>query len=234
MITKHRLATSLGLAALAAFVSPGKSSITKVAAGLPGAQGDAPANKTKRKTLLSFSLLLAMLSLILISGVSASQPEYELAYVNGRTVTINAIEVSQNAPHQAQADLYLVVYPIGWEALGVAPPQCNPCDHEGDGIDFFDFHDHVLDSMPSDPGHGEFRTLWHVFGVAPAYSFFSGGDPANDQAVGEAYAKHIPTKSELAVNELLESKLPDGSPVAIEVDTGSYFLCAVVNRNAGR
>jgi hypothetical protein len=180
------------------------------------------------------SLALMILALVLVSGVSASQPEYELAYVNGRTVTINAIEVSQNAPHQAQADFYLVVYPIGWESLGLAPPQCNPCDHEGDGIDFFDFHDHVLDSMPSDPGHGEFRTLWHVFGVAPAYSFFTGGDPAKDNEVGEAYAKQIPTKSELALNALLESKLPDGSPVAIEVDTGFYFLCAVVNRRAAR
>src|SRR5690242_11809558 len=108
-----------------------------------------------RKTLPFFSLLAAILSLILISGVSA-QPEYEQAYVNGKTVTINAIEVPQNAPLQAQADLYLVVYPIDWESLGVAPPQCNPCDHEGDGIDFFDFHDHILDSVPGDPGHGEF------------------------------------------------------------------------------
>jgi hypothetical protein len=193
---------------------------------------------SKRSKLIriapALSLVLMILAVVVVSGAAASQPEYELAYVNGRTVTINAIEVSQNAPHQAQADLYLVVYPIGWEALGVAPPQCNPCDHEGDGIDFFDFHDHVLDSMPADPGHGEYRTLWHVFGVAPAYSFFTGGDPANDQAVSEHYAQHIPTKSELAVNELLESKLPDGSPVAIEVDTGSYFLCAVVNRRAAR
>lgn len=188
----------------------------------------------RRKTPLLFSLLLAILSLILVSGVSASPPSYELAYVNGRTVTINAIEVPQNAPHQAQADFYLVVYPIGWQALGLAPPQCNPCDHEGDGIDFFDFHDHVLDSMPSDPGHGEFRTLWHVFGVAPAYSFFTGGDPAKDDAIAEAYARQLPTKSELALNALLESRLPDGSPVAIEVDTGSYFLCSVVDRHASR
>ena len=189
---------------------------------------------TKTKTLLFFSLLAAMLTLVLISGASAKQPEYEKAYVNNKTVTINAIEVSQNAPLQAQADLYLVVYPIGWEGLGVAPPQCNPCDHEGDGIDFFDFHDHVLDSMPADPGHGEFRTLWHVFGVAPAYSFFTGANPANDDAIGAAYAQYLPAKSEAAVDALLDAKLPDGSPVAIEVDTESYFLCAVVNPQAAR
>jgi hypothetical protein len=182
----------------------------------------------------ALSLALMILALVLVSGVSASQPEYELAYVNGRTVTINAIEVSQNAPHQAQADFYLVVYPIGWESLGIAPPQCNPCDHGGDGITFDDFHDHVLDSMPSDTGHGEFRTLWHVFAVAPAYSFITGGNPANDDSVAAAYASHLPAKSELAVNELLESTLPDGSPVAVEIDTDSYFLCSVVNRRAAK
>ena len=71
----------------------------------------------------ALSLALIILALVLVGGVSAGQPEYEPAYINGKTVTINAIEVSQNAPHQAQADLYLVVYPIGWEALGVAPPS---------------------------------------------------------------------------------------------------------------
>ena len=208
-------------------------STTKTTARLSGAQRDARTTR-RRKTLLLLSLIAATLSLILISGVSAQKPEYEQAYVNNKTVTINAIELSQHAPLQAQADLYLVVYPIGWETLGVAPPQCNPCDHEGDGIDFFDFHDHILDSMPADPGHGEFRTLWHVFGVAPAYSFFTGGDPAKDDAIGAAYAQYLPVKSEAAVDALLEAKLPDGSPVAIEVDTGSYFLCAVVNPQAAR
>jgi len=238
MKTKYGFSTSLGLAAFSAVISPAKSSITKTTAGLSGAQRDAPMNK-RRKTLLLCSLLLAMASLVMASGVAAHQPEYELAYVNGRTVTINAIEVPQHAPPQAQADFYLVVYPTDWQTRGLTPPQCNPCDHEGDGIDLFDFHDHILDSMPHDPGHGEFRTLWHVFGVAPATSEILGilGLPpteAQDAAVNAAYASHLPTKSEAEVNALLESRLPDGSPVAIEVDTGSYFLCAVVNRNASR
>jgi hypothetical protein len=182
----------------------------------------------------ALSLALIILALVLVGGVSAGQPEYEPAYINGKTVTINAIEVSQNAPAEAQADLYLVVYPIGWESLGVASPQCNPCDHGGDGITFDDFHDHVLDSVPSDPGHGEFRTLWHVFAVAPAYSFITGGDPANDDAIAAAYASHLPAKSESAVDALVDSTLPDGTPVAVEIDTDSYFLCAVVNRKAAK
>jgi len=180
------------------------------------------------------SLVVVILGLLLVSGVSADQPDYEPAYFNGKTVTINAIELPQHAPLQAQADLYLVVYPIDWEELGVAPPQCNPCDHGEDGIGFDDFHDHVLDSIPSDPGHGEFRTLWHVFAVVPAYSFITGGDPANDDAVAAAYASHLPAKSEAAVDALVALTLPDGSPVAVEIDTNSYFLCSVVNRKAAK
>jgi hypothetical protein len=190
--------------------------------------------KLSKRIAPALSLALIILALVLVSGVSASQPEYEPAYVNGKTVTINAIELSQNAPAQAQADLYLVVYPIDWESLGVAPPQCNPCDHGGDGVTFDDFHDHVLDSMPSEPGHGEFRTLWHVFAVAPAYSFLTGGNPANDDAVAAAYASHLPAKSEAAIDALLALTLPDGSPVAVEIDTDSYFLCAVVNQKAAK
>jgi len=170
--------------------------------------------------------------LIFVSGASAGKPGYEPAYVNGQTVIINAIDVPNHAPLQAQADFYEVVYPIGWQALGLDPPQCNPCDHEGNGVDFTDFHDHILDSMPSEPGHGEFSPLWHVFLVVPAYSFLTGGNPANDAAVTTAYASHLPTTSEAAVDDLLDSTLPGGAPVAIEIDTDFYFLCAVVNQHA--
>jgi hypothetical protein len=93
----------------------------------------------------------------------------------------------------------------------------------------------VLDSVPSDPGHGEFRTLWHVFAVAPAaYSFLTGGDSANDDAVAAAYASYLPAKSEAEVDALVDSTLPDVTPVAVEIDTNSYFLCAVVNHKAAR
>jgi len=155
-------------------------------------------------------------------------PGYEPAYYGGTTVTINAIELQQRAPAQAQADFYEVVYPDGWQSLGLAPPQCNPCDHEGNGIDPTDYHDHILDSIPSSPGHGEYRALWHVFVVVPNYT----GDSGHDAAVTSAYAAQIPTTSEEAVDALVGSTLPDGSPVAIEIDTQFYFLCAVVNRHA--
>jgi hypothetical protein len=189
------------------------------------------------KVYRSCTMLVATAGALIIMASArpalAQRPEYEPAYVNGKTVTINAIELQQRAPLQAQADFYLVVYPwvvVGWQALGVPPPQCNPCDHGGDGLTFDDFHDHVLDSMPSDPGHGEFRTLWHMFGVIPAYT----GDFAHDLLAEIAYASHLPAKSEAAVDALLSDTLPDGSPVAIEIDLEAYFLCSVVNNNAGK
>jgi len=159
---------------------------------------------------------------------AAGGPGYEPAYYGGQTVMINAIELQQKAPEQAQADFYEVVYPNGWQSLGLAPPQCNPCDHDANGIDALDYHDHILDSIPSSPRHGEYKALWHVYVVVPAYN----NDPTHDAAVTAAYAKQIPTTSEAAVEALVNTKLPDGSPVAIEIDTDFYFLCAVVNAHA--
>jgi hypothetical protein len=179
------------------------------------------------KSLLIF-VAAGVALLALASPAAAGKPGYEPAYYGGTTVTINAIEVPQKAPLQAQADFYEVVYPIGWQSLSLAPPQCNPCDHEGNGIDFTDFHDHILDSIPSSPGHGEFSPLWHVFVVLPAYT----GDPAHDTLVSAAYATHIPTTSEAAVDALVAATLPDGSPVAVEIDTHFYFVCAVVSPHA--
>jgi hypothetical protein len=163
------------------------------------------------------------------SSPEASKPQYENAYYNDTEVLINAIELSQHAPEQAQADLYEVVYPIGWESMNVGNPQCNPCDHEGNGIDFTDYHDHVIDSVPSSPGHGEYRALWHVYVVLPAYNH----DSAHDSAVNAAYAAHLPIRSEQEVDAVLGETLQDGSPVATEVDANLYFLCAVVDPHAG-
>jgi hypothetical protein len=175
-------------------------------------------------------VLVVAFTVAVASPAAAAKPEYEQAYVGGSTVTINAIEVPNKAPLQAQADFYQVVYPVDWQARGLNPPQCNPCDHQGNGIDPTDFHDHVLDSMPGNPGHGEFTPLWHVFLVVPAYT----GDAAHDAAVGDAYAAALPTKSEAAVDALLALKLGDGSPVAVEIDTHFYFLCAVVSPHAAK
>ena len=45
-----------------------------------------------------------------LGGSAAAKPDYEAAYVGGKTITINAIEVHQNANTllHATADFYLV------------------------------------------------------------------------------------------------------------------------------
>jgi len=150
-----------------------------------------------------------------LAGSGAAKPGYEPAYVDGTTVTINAIELQQNANilAHATADLYEVVYPAVALAEGKIP-QCNPCDHQGNGITPDDFHDHVLDSIPGSPGHGEFSPLWHVFVIAPL--------PGKEAE----YASHLPAKSEADAEALVELGL------AVEIDTHFYFLCSVVNPNA--
>jgi hypothetical protein len=166
----------------------------------------------------SSSVAPSVTSPSVMSGVAALKPGYEPAFYNGSTVTINAIEVRQNAGPlaHAAADFYETVYPPN-KALWPDTPQCNPCDHEGNGIDFTDFHNHVLDSIPSSPGGGEFNPLWHVFVILP--KDFS---PAGQAA----YAARLPMKSEAAIDAAI------AAGVAVEVDTGFYFLCAVVNAHA--
>ncbi len=153
------------------------------------------------------------------------KPGYEPAYEDGRTVTINAIEVPGKAPTTAQADFYEVVYPPDWQALGIPAPQCNPCDHDGNGIDPPDYHDHVLDSSPGDT---DYRVPWHVWALVPAYN----QNATHDAAIGAIYKADLPLKSEQAVLDFSKMKLDDGSPVAVLVDAQFYFLCAVVNPNA--
>jgi hypothetical protein len=153
--------------------------------------------------------------LVALAGSGAAKPGYEQAYFDGSTVTINAIEVHQNANTlaNATADFYEIVYPPIAIAQGKIP-QCNPCDHQGNGITPDDFHDHVLDSIPGDPGHGEFSPLWHVFVIAPI--------PGKEAQ----YASHLPVKSEADADALLDAGL------AVEIDTQFYFLCSVVNAHA--
>ena len=146
------------------------------------------------------------------------RPEYERAYYNGTIVTMNHISVPQNpnALAHAAADLYAVFYPANhllWPVL----PLCNPCDHPGPPGDPRNYHDHVLDSIPSDPGHGEFNALWHVFAIRPANSL---------PATVAAFAARLPMTSEAAVDAAI------AAGVAQEIDTGSYFLCSIVNAHA--
>jgi hypothetical protein len=150
------------------------------------------------------------------SAHTSGRPEYEQAYYNGNIVTMNHIEVPQNPGPlaHAAADLYAVIYPAN-HALWPSPPLCNPCVHNGNAI----YHDHVLDSIPSDPGHGEFNALWHVFVIRPANAL---------PATQAAYAARLPMTSEAAVDAAI------AAGVAQEIDTGGYFLCSIVNAHAAK
>lgn len=160
-------------------------------------------------------------------------PGYEPAYVGGTTVTINAIEVRQNPVDRALADFYEMVYPFdpatGAQLTDYWPskPQCNPCDHQRDGITPDDFHDHILDSRPSDPGHGEYNALWAVYVIMPNYT----GDDAHNTAVNETLKSMLPAKSEDDVNAILATQV-DGLPIANKIDTHFYFICDVVGNAA--
>ena len=156
-----------------------------------------------------------------LSGASDSAaavggpPAYERAYYNGTIVTMNHIEVPQNPNvlEHAAADLYAVIYPSN-HALWPSLPLCNPCIHNGNPI----YHDHVLDSIPSNPGHGEFNPLWHAFVIRAANSTV---------ATQTAYALRLPMTSEADVDAAI------AAGVASETDTHSYFICSIVNAHAG-
>ncbi len=125
-------------------------------------------------------------------------------------------EPRQQAPFAAQTPLYQVSYPPNFRKLGLREPFCAPCDHQQNGIDTTDVHDHVL-SERTRVGQ---RTRWRVYGVDPAYT----GQPDHDSAVSTAYAKLLPARSQGAINRLLTTKLPDGAPVATLTDFGFYFV----------
>ena len=172
------------------------------------------------------SIALITISVLTATNLNAQRPEQELAYFDGETVNISAdLGIPQRVPPRVQGNVFLVVYPIGFETLGVPAPQCNPCDHLGDGISFDDFHDHVLDSVPGVPGY---TALKHVSAILPNYSFLTGGNnPARDAAISAAYAAHLPATSVAAVDDLLNSTAPDGSPLAVRNDLGIYIRLSV-------
>jgi hypothetical protein len=181
----------------------------------------------KMKLKLLSLLALSVLSLLFVTSLQAQKSARELGYYNGQELSFSAdLGIPQKAPAKVRGNVYLVVYPINWFELGLNPPQCNPCDHLGDGITFDDFHDHVLDSIPGVPS---FTALKNVSAVLPNYSFLRGGnDPVRDAAVAQAYAAHLPATSVDDVNDLLNSTAPDGTPLAVRNDLGIYIRLSVV------
>lgn len=187
--------------------------------------------KVKEATLLKLIVPAALCMLFAVSSFAQGgrQPDREVMWYDGQLYNVNVADwLPQKVPSTTQSDIFVVVYPIGWESMGLAAPQCNPCDHSGNGIGFDDFHDHVLDSIPGSTGWEPFR---RVNVVLPNYSFLSGqNDPVRDAIVSTAYGSHFPVTSTNAVNDLLNSTAPDGSPLAIRIDAGFYIRLAITDR----
>jgi len=181
-----------------------------------------------KKNSLSLSILFALIALgiLFANNLFAQQPAHELGYFDGQEVRFTAdLSIPQKVPARIQHTVFLVVYPLGFHDLGLADPQCNPCDHLGDGISLDDLHDHVLDSAPGIPGY---TALSRVAAVLPNYSFLSGGNnPTRDAAISAAYATHLPATSVDAVNDLLNSTAPDGTPLAVRNDLGIYIRLSI-------
>ncbi len=182
--------------------------------------------------LLSALCVLAFGQPVRVASAAAGPPVYEPAYVNGKTVIISVQDPQPGrVPPPAQNDYFEVIYPNGWATL-LFPhvPQCNPCDHGGDGDDFYDYHDHVFGGEPG-TGRGAYGALWQLSFVLPLDKT---GDPTHDAAVSVAYARRLPVTSAQAVQALLAATLPDGSPIAERVPTNYHFLAAIVSGRAAR
>jgi hypothetical protein len=176
-----------------------------------------------------FAALVATFTVTAHTDLLADAPHHEHGYANGHVITISVKDpIPGRVAAAAQNNYYEVFYPIGWPELTESIPQCNPCDHLGDGDDFSDYHDHVFAGEPSAPRKGTYGPLWRLNLVMPAYT----GETEHDLAVSAAYAAFLPITSEGAALALLEATMEDGSPIAVMESIDYVFLAAIVSSSA--
>jgi hypothetical protein len=110
----------------------------------------------------------------------ATEP-FQTAYLDGGGVVF---EQQGPSPDGAAADanpLYEVEYPAGWQAV-LPRPICDYCDHNGDGENAWDYHDHVLGAAPDAEARASGEVFWLVTHVRPVTT----GDARTDEAIAEA------------------------------------------------
>jgi hypothetical protein len=187
-----------------------------------------------KRTVLGIALIMPLFCLNGVATAADPHPQLasEGAYADGALVTISITPPTASSKAlNSQLTLFLVVYPNGFETLGIGTPICNPCDHGGDGIDPTDFHDHVLSGLPRNRAGGRpDPPVFHLFQVRPAYT----GDEAHDASVTAAYAGRLPAKSSAAVAALLAARLNDGSPLAILADLNLQLTAPVIKEHPVR
>lgn len=159
------------------------------------------------------------------TAVDYAHERFQPAYAEGRLV-----QFEQRGPAPEGVDerdvqiLYEIEYPTGW-AERLARPLCTYCDHNGDGENAWDYHDHVLADLPSEAQNAAGEVHWHVHHVLPAYT----RDATRDAEVTAAYVEKLPAQSSEAVRDLINTTLADGTPIAEVVDT-NYVFTAPLSR----
>lgn len=161
----------------------------------------------------------------LSSGSGSASASRELAFYNDSITSYMAYDapalLNRQPPVSEQAPLFQVVYPREWAASGVPAPLCNPCNHGHKAqVDYTDYHDHVISAIPGMPSY---RPWWHVYFILPAYT----ADAGRDAEIARTYAAHLPVTSEMSVRRLLDARLPNGLPIAMEQDTQFAFFAPV-------
>lgn len=159
-------------------------------------------------------------------AVDYGHEQFQPAYADGRIV-----HFEQRGPAAEDVDpdsvtmLYEVEYPTGWQAL-LARPLCNYCDHNGDGENAWDYHDHVLDDLPTRKANAAGDVHWQVMHVLPDY----GDDEAINAEITNAYADLLPVQSGDDVRRLLDATLDDATAIATAIDTQYIFTAPLIRR----
>lgn len=156
-------------------------------------------------------------------AVDYAAATFQPGYLRGRTVIYQPSSAPQEPVPDTLLTLYEVEYPTGWQDL-TARPLCTYCDHNGNGQDAWDYHDHVMADRPARADNAAGEVYWSVEHVRPAAT----GDAGRDAEVARAYADLLPARSEREVRALLGATLEDGTPLAEVVDTGFFFRGPIV------
>jgi len=158
------------------------------------------------------------------AAVDYAHERFQPAYLAGRVVQFEQRGPSPDGMDQSDIQvLYEVEYPNGWRER-LARPLCTYCDHNGDGENAWDYHDHVLDALPDREQNDAGEVYWHVLHVLPAYI----GEPSKDAEISAAYAEKLPAQSGEAVRDLIGSTLADGTPIAEVIDTHYVFTAPLI------
>lgn len=156
------------------------------------------------------------------AAVDHGRETFQSGYLGGRTVVYRP---GPPKPGARLLPLFQIRYPDRWWQL-TARPQCNYCDHAGNGRDSTDFHDHLLGRRPDRAANAAGAVNWQVSDIVPAYT----GDAEKDAAVTEAYAAHLPVRSARELRRLLAARTAGGTRLARVVGTGIVFGGPITSR----